>query len=115
MQEWITLYWLEVFFGVLTAGGVAGYRSLNRRLKRHDALELGVQALLRDRIYQAYFYHYERGYYPVYARENVEALFDQYKALGGNGTVHDLVDRLHCLPVRKTDAIRGEGNDEIKI
>lgn len=73
-----------------------------RHVRQADnAVRLGVQALLRDRIYQAHSHYMERGVYPIYARENVEEMYKQYHALGGNGTVTNLVKEMDALPTTK--------------
>lgn len=61
----------------------------------------GVQALLRDRIIWTHSHYSERGEYPIYARENVEAMYRSYHALGGNGTITALVHEMEQLPVHK--------------
>lgn len=40
----------------------------------------------------------EKGYIPIYERENLEHMYDEYKALGGNGVIEDLVEKLRDLP-----------------
>ena len=61
----------------------------------------GVQALLRDRIIQAYNHYTDKGYCPIYGLENVESMYRQYHALGGNGAITELVDRLKELPTER--------------
>lgn len=101
MQEWILKYWLEVLFGIISSGLFAGYKKLAGKLKEQDAIKFGIQALLRDRIIQSYNHYQEKGYCPIYALENINALYTQYHALGGNGTVTELVDRLKDMPSEK--------------
>lgn len=69
-----------------------------KSLHSEKALRKGVQALLRDRIYQAHDYYLTRGEFPISARENVHNLYDQYHALGGNGVCTDLVKEMDALP-----------------
>jgi len=80
--------------GVLVAGLIALY-------KREKALKMGLQALLRDRIYTAYEKYACAGYCPLPAREVIEELYNQYHALGGNGTMTELVKKIHALPTSK--------------
>ena len=47
----------------------------------------------------------ELGFCPVYARESIEQMAMQYYNLGGNGVVHQLMDKLEELP---TISPRGE-------
>ena len=70
-----------------------------------DAVALGVQALLRDRIIQAYNHYQEKGCCPIYGMENVLAMYKQYHNLGGNGAITELVEKLKELP---TEAPRPE-------
>lgn len=91
--------------------GLAGYAGAQlRRARRErkdddkaraemdDAVRLGVQALLRDRLIWAHDHYMARGEYPIYARENVEEMYKRYHALGGNGTVTNLVREMDGLP-----------------
>lgn len=74
--------------------------------ERNSAIQLGVLALLRDRLYQTHFHYMEKGFYPIYARENVDSMYKQYKALGGNGTITNLIQELNTLPTGRKE-IRG--------
>lgn len=67
---------------------------------RQKAVELGVQALLRDRIVQSYYHYEERGWITLHGLENVNAMYKEYHALGGNGTVTSLVNSIRELDVR---------------
>ena len=75
-------------------------RRLSEQKRKEDAVGLGVQALLRDRIIQAYNHYIEKGYCPIYALENVEEMYRQYHALGGNGAITELVERVKELPTQ---------------
>lgn len=97
-MDWIYQYWLEVLFGSAVAGLSYAYRKLSKKLKEQDSVKNGVKALLRDRIVQAYNHCLEKGYCPIYAQENAEALYKEYHELGGNGTVTTLMEDLRQLP-----------------
>lgn len=103
MIEFITRYWLETLFGGLIALLGIGYRILYKRVKEQEAVKLGVQALLRDRIVNAYNHYIEKGYCPIYGRENVEAMYIQYHNLGGNGTITELKRKLDQLPTEEEE------------
>lgn len=102
MGEFITQYWIEVIFGFVTAGFGFGYKCLAKRLKdgieKQGAVEKGIQALLRDRIINLYNHYKDKGFCPIYALENAEALFVQYQALGGNGAITELMEKLRKMP-----------------
>lgn len=66
--------------------------------KENDALKAGVQALLRDRIIQAYnHYVQDRGWIPIYAKESIDACYKSYEALGDNGVIDNLMEQINEL------------------
>lgn len=87
------------------AGFGIGYQRLAEKLKengqRQQAVELGIQALLRDRIIRAYNHYMEKGYCPIYAMENVESMYKYYYLLGGNGAITGLLEKLREMPTEK--------------
>lgn len=85
----------------LIAGAVISYIFALYRAKEseNDALRAGVQALLRDRIIQAYnHYVCEKGWVPIYAKESLDACYKSYEALGDNGVIDSLMEQLNELP-----------------
>ena len=113
MPEWIAKYWIEWAFGVIVA--VLGYliRKINTRVKetsaKNDAIELGVQALLRSQMIDDFNHYVDKGYAPIYARENFENVYEQYKNLGGNGVMTDIHSKFKSLPTRPP---KGDLNDD---
>jgi hypothetical protein len=102
MKDWVIKYWLEIAFGLLTTFVVAGFKQVSKVLKKkvceQDAIKMGVQALLRDRIIQSYNHCMDKGRCPIYERENIDCLTKEYYNLGGNGVIHGLVEKLLELP-----------------
>ena len=70
-------------------------------------LDVYKRQLLRDRIIQAYNHYTEKGYCPIYSRENIEKMYTEYNHLGGNGTVTELVDRIRELPTERKEEENG--------
>jgi len=66
-----------------------------------DAMALGVQALLRAQMIADYNKYEEKGYAPVYARDNFENCWVQYEALGENGVMRGIHDKFMALPTRE--------------
>jgi hypothetical protein len=69
--------------------------------KRSDAIALGIQALLRDRLLQGYKHYQEKGWADYDDRANMENVWQQYHALGGNGDMNDLRKTFRHLPVSR--------------
>lgn len=94
---------ISLFFGsglLITVG-----RYFLKRIKANDlkteAVQKGVQALLRDRLYDKYEYYSEKGYAPIRARENFENMWTQYHNLGKNGVMDDIHMKFMELPTEK--------------
>ena len=103
MIEFLIKYWLEVLFGFCL--GICGVvmKIFGNKLKRFQATEKGVQAPLRNSIIQTYNSAMHNGYLRIYERENVEHMFEEYTALGGNGVVKGLVEKMYQLPTEPPD------------
>lgn len=63
----------------------------------------GVQALLRAQMINDYNKWSERGYAPIYARQNFENCWEQYHSLGQNGVMDDLHRKFLELPTKEDD------------
>ena len=103
----------QAITGVL--GALTAYLGTMYRIKKkeNDALKAGVQALLRDRIIQAYnHYVCEKGWVPIYAKESIDACYRSYEALGNNGVIDNLMQQLNELQnyPPKDKRMRGEYN-----
>lgn len=66
--------------------------------RRSDAIAAGMQALLRDRLLQGYRFCQEKGFADFEERENLENVYEQYHALGGNGSMTDMRRAFRALP-----------------
>jgi len=75
-------------------------------------VRLGVQALLRAQMIDDYNRYSEKGYAPIYARENFENCWKQYHNLGANGVMDDLHNKFLQLPTEKPPAKEEKNDDE---
>lgn len=83
---------------------IAGvYKFLDKKIQKNAsdgmAVKLGIQALLRAQMINDFNKWSERGYAPIYARENFENVWTQYHALGANGVMDDIREKFKALPV----------------
>lgn len=68
-------------------------------LSQIKGVRLGVKALLRAQMINDYNKWHDRGYAPIYARQNFENCWEQYHALKGpNGVMDDLHAKFLSLP-----------------
>ena len=61
-------------------------------------VRLGVQALLRAQLVSEYNKWEDRGWAPIYARQNFENCWEQYHNMGKNGVMDDLHTRFLAMP-----------------
>lgn len=94
-MEFIVQYWVQFIFSIIGAWMLA---VVKKTKAENHALRLGMRAILRDRIIQTYNHYVEKGYCPIYARENIGNMYEAYHNLGGNGTVTALYKRIQELP-----------------
>ena len=100
----MTLYQiLSLLFGsgLLITILTAVWRKIKQNEKKTESVQLGVQALLRDRLYSTYLKYAEKGYAPIYAKENFENMYNQYHTLGANGVMDDVYKKFMALPLEK--------------
>lgn len=104
---WITTHWIEWLFAVITSALIALYRNVCKRIKdskdEQEALRDGMRSILKDRQIQTYNYRHDKGYFPIYARETFDEMYNAYHKLGGNGTITDQVKIAHTLPTDPED------------
>lgn len=95
----ITIYqWLCIFSVPAVLGCIFKYF-----FSQIKGVRLGVQALLRAQMIDDYNKWEERGYAPIYARQNFENCWKQYHSLGANGVMDDLHTKFLQLPTEKPE------------
>ena len=89
--------------GLLITILTAVWRKIKLNEKKTESVQLGVQALLRDRLYSTYMHYQEKVYAPSYARENFENMYKQYHVLGANGVMDDIYRKFMDLPLEESE------------
>lgn len=94
--QWVSFLGVPSVMSIL----VWFYHIIKKQSVQYVALKMGLQAMLRAQMINDYNYWSEKGYAPVYARQNFENLWEQYHALGANGVMNDIHERFLNLPTR---------------
>ncbi len=68
--------------------------------KKDKSIENAVQALLRNELIRRYREYKIKGEMTILDKENIEHMYKEYKNLGGNGTVKELMDELLDVPTK---------------
>lgn len=101
----MTLYQILTLLGVssvISAIFLTLYRKSARMIEKNRednmAIKKGIQAMLRAQMISEWNKWSERGYAPIYARQNFENCWEQYHTLGANGVMDDIHVRFFQLP-----------------
>lgn len=104
MFEFIIKYWIEVLFTLICTAFTFIFKYVLNKIKKQtdkqNAMEAGVQALLRDRLIDRYREVKEKNEISILDRENLQHMYNEYVNLGGNGTVKQLMDELLEIPTK---------------
>lgn len=101
MGELISKYWQHTVFAMLTGATAWIGKNLLNYKKDLDHTKNGVKALLRNEIIRNYNHYMDKECLPIYALENMEAMYKEYKALNGNGAIDGLMEKIRKLPTDK--------------
>ena len=71
---------------------------------QNKATMLGVQALLRDRLLQAFNFYLAHGWIGADDRANIDNMYVQYEALGENNVISDIYNQVRALPTIQPDS-----------
>ena len=66
--------------------------------RQNEALMLGVQAILRDRLLQGYRHYIAQGWAAYDDRQNMENMYKNYETLGPNSVMDQLHSKFVQLP-----------------
>ena len=95
IYNWLSLFGIPaIILSIITFT----YRRMSARQKRtteeNTAIKAGIQALLRDRLYEIYRDCKQRGGASRFDRENFNNIYAQYHNLGANGVMDDIRHKL---------------------
>lgn len=103
MEIFLDKFLSQIFNALAGAVITLLWTMLRAKKRENDALKEGVQALLRDRIIQAYNHYSDKGWIPIYAMESIEACYKSYEELGENGVIDNLMSQLRELQNHSTE------------
>lgn len=102
----MTIYQLLCLFSVPAAIAAVFkyfYAKAKKTEKELAAIKRGLQALLRSQLIADYNKWSEKGYAPIYARQNFENCWTQYHELGANGVMDDIHAKFMALPTETNE------------
>jgi hypothetical protein len=101
IYEWLVLLGVPAIIGAV-------FKVVFNHIK---GVRLGVQALLRAQMISDYNKWSERGYAPIYARQNFQNCWTQYHSLGANGVMDDIYIKFLALPTEPPNRNKKEDDE----
>lgn len=83
--------------------GVLGYLAAKVKdyKRKENNQEKALKCLLRSAITSKYYVYTELKEIPHYEKENIAYMYEQYKAMGGNSYIDNIMRELNTLAVKK--------------
>lgn len=83
--------------------GVLGYlvAKVKDYKRKENNQEKALKCLLRSAITSKYYVYTELEEIPHYEKENIAYMYEQYKAMGGNSYIDNIMKELNNLVVKK--------------
>lgn len=99
MWEWITKYWIEWLFGLITVGFSAAYANMAKKFRaeraKNQAIENGLRGILRIQILDTYDRCLANGRKISISRKDaIVSIYQSYVALGSEN-VDDTIKTLY--------------------
>lgn len=101
MEMFIAQHVFELFMSAAVALLGVGYKIMLKEIGQQRTEREAIKSLLRSEIITMHGKYIEKEEIPIYGRENVQAMYDAYHSLGGNGTITKLYHEIMNLPTKK--------------
>lgn len=82
---------------------IAAWRYMKKTANSIKAIMLGLQAVLRAQMIADYNHYKEKGFAPIYAKENFQNCWNQYEALGANGVMNHIYNEFMAMSTTPSD------------
>lgn len=104
MGEFILKYWVEALLTCVSSFVAFTYKKIRKRFeeqdKKREAIEKGVQALLRNELIQRFREYKAIKEITLLDKENMEHMFTEYFNLDGNGMMKDVYEEFKEIPTK---------------
>ena len=101
MLEFIMKYWIEFSFGLVISFITFLCKRINYYYKVMNSTKNGVKVLLKGEIIRRYNEYKKIGCLSLFDKEIITELYEEYKNLGGNGIIEDMIDDISEIPLTK--------------
>lgn len=102
MVDEIILKVVLTIVGIIVTG-LSGYltATIKNYKKKENTQEEALKCLLRSAITSKYYVYSELKSIPLYEKENLNYMNEQYIKMGGNSYISKIMEEINQLPIKK--------------
>lgn len=100
MISFISKYWLEFLFGIIISALGYLWKKVQTYYEDIESTKKGVMILLKNEITNCYDQVITKNSITLFEKEVLIELYKQYKNLGGNGLVEDIIEKINTIPLK---------------
>ena len=99
-EIWVKIVLTTV--GFITTGILGYLIGKLKEYRNNDKTQSeALKCLLRSSITSKYYVYSELKAIPLYEKENLNYMYEQYKAMGGNSYISNIMVEINSLPIKK--------------
>lgn len=99
-EIWVKIVLTTV--GFITTGLLGYLVGKLREYRNNDKTQSeALKCLLRSAITSKYYVYSELKAIPLYEKENLNYMYEQYKNMGGNSYISNIMSEINSLPIKK--------------
>lgn len=101
MISFIIKYWIEFLFGIVTSLIMVKFKNFKDDYEMIKETKNSICILIKNEIIIEYYDIQYKKYVTIYDKEIINDLYKEYKNLGGNGFVENLIKDINSVPVKE--------------
>lgn len=102
MMDEIVMKTILTIVGFIVTGLLGYFTAKIKEYKSKDNVQQeALKCLLRSSITSKYYVYSELGSIPLYEKENLNYMNEQYKLMGGNSYIAKIMEEINQLPIKK--------------
>lgn len=98
-MDFIVNYWIQFIFGLIITFGTYLFHKLTNYYKNISSSVDSVKVLLKAKIVEEYHMIKREKTISIYQKQLILDLWREYKNLGGNGFVDEMIEEIERIPI----------------
>jgi hypothetical protein len=100
MIDFVLKYWIQFLFGLISSFIIFLCKMIKNEYETIKNTKNGMKVLLKKGILEKYKVYKEKNCITFYEKEMINDLYQEYKNLGGNSFIEDIMDDINDIPMK---------------